>query len=192
VRWWAAIPVLALVGCGAGAEKAEDVSPVTAPAPPGGDAMPNVPDREVHIQDAERELERAERTLDVGIAARRAGPPGVSPPTPPTPPEPGPTSPKPGTKPPSENTTPQAGSSCETACIALASMKRSAKYLCELSGTGDARCSSAEDRVKRAERRVREVCGSCNEPAAFGRPACRWVTIAGIDGPPLSTAPRDP
>lgn len=185
--------MLALVGCGgAQAEKAEDVRPHVSEPPPT-DAMPDVPNREVHIQDAELELERAERALDQGVAARRTTP--LAPPQPQLPP-PQPIPPtQPGTKPPTPSPSPpspQAQSSCETACIALDSMKRSAKYLCELSGSRDARCASAEDRVRRAERRVREVCGVCGgEPAASLSPV-RGESVAWIDANPLSAALHDP
>lgn len=48
---------------------------------------------------------------------------------------------------------------CATACRALASMQRAASHLCGLTGESDDRCSTARDRVHRAEARVTATCG---------------------------------
>jgi hypothetical protein len=58
---------------------------------------------------------------------------------------------------------------CLVACRALASMRRSAARLCELSGaTRDPRCDDARARVARAEERVRARCPACHEGAGGG------------------------
>ena len=50
---------------------------------------------------------------------------------------------------------------CETACKALASMKRASEHLCSLAGDGDERCSAGRDRLAKAGERVRGSCPSC-------------------------------
>jgi hypothetical protein len=50
---------------------------------------------------------------------------------------------------------------CMTACRALASMRRAANHLCDLTGSNDPRCASAQDRVTNAGGRVQQHC-TCN------------------------------
>lgn len=50
---------------------------------------------------------------------------------------------------------------CLTACSALSSMGRAAKHLCDLTGDGDERCSSARARVSGATERVISSCPAC-------------------------------
>lgn len=50
---------------------------------------------------------------------------------------------------------------CDKACRALASMKRSAERICELAGSTDARCTSAQSRVARAKERVERSGCAC-------------------------------
>jgi hypothetical protein len=50
---------------------------------------------------------------------------------------------------------------CVSACRALGSMTRAATHLCSLAGDGDARCASAQDRVKSATTRVQQACPAC-------------------------------
>lgn len=50
---------------------------------------------------------------------------------------------------------------CSVACKALASMKRAADRICELTGGDGDRCKSARTMVEEAQRRVAERCGEC-------------------------------
>ncbi len=50
---------------------------------------------------------------------------------------------------------------CETACQALASMRRATDRLCDLTSDEPSRCSDARGRLDRATQRVREVCSDC-------------------------------
>lgn len=56
----------------------------------------------------------------------------------------------------------QARDRCEVACKALASMKRSADRVCEMTGEGDTRCEHLRERVERARSRVYESCPACS------------------------------
>ena len=51
---------------------------------------------------------------------------------------------------------------CWSACRALASMERAAAHLCSLAGSGDARCASAQTRLRQASDRVHAGCPSCS------------------------------
>lgn len=53
---------------------------------------------------------------------------------------------------------------CTIACQALASMRRSADRLCDLSSHGGPRCDEARARVTRAAGRVKERCPACHPP----------------------------
>lgn len=73
---------------------------------------------------------------------------------------------------------------CDTACAALASLRRSAEAICELD-PGD-RCEASRDKVADAEERVRERCPDCDEaqtrrgkPAAVPGPPSK--PLAGVD-----------
>ena len=52
-------------------------------------------------------------------------------------------------------------SPCETACRAVASMRRSAEAICRLSGAAHARCQHAEQRVSEAAERVERARCTC-------------------------------
>lgn len=161
---------LLLVGCGAAppAEKSEAAPEAEAPR---AEAPGN--DKDVRIENAIGDIDRAERELQRGVAIgpHPAPSPGTSPVPPTSPSPPGPKSPGPPIEP--------GATGCETACRALESMRRSAHMLCDLTGDVDARCATASERVKRAETRVREVCGGCDAPAAK------------LDEAPMSVALRD-
>jgi hypothetical protein len=153
LRHGALIGVVACVGCAA---RASEAPPAAAPSTPGADpAAPYGQPPEPHIRDAEVELLRAERALDEAMpraeATARALPP--------------PPDKKKAEEPESERAPKRGGEAprdpCGTACIALASMARSAEHLCRLAGPADARCSGARSRVQAAEERVRATCGAC-------------------------------
>jgi hypothetical protein len=97
--------------------------------------------------DPEAELARAEQSLERALLAPKEAPsnqehPVIDP------------TPRP---PPSDMT---AGPDCETACEALGSIRRAAARICEISGPGE-RCTSARERLDRAEKRVQEACPEC-------------------------------
>lgn len=52
---------------------------------------------------------------------------------------------------------------CQIACLALASMKRSAEHVCTMAGDADPACGSARSRVERAQERVLASCPACAE-----------------------------
>jgi hypothetical protein len=56
---------------------------------------------------------------------------------------------------------PPAGPPCETACKALASMKRSQTRICDLAGAGHERCSWAKQKVADATARVERAGCAC-------------------------------
>ncbi|MFO0553277.1 MAG: hypothetical protein U0271_33140 [Polyangiaceae bacterium] len=63
--------------------------------------------------------------------------------------------------PPSQPEQPRSdGDVCETACDALASMKRATEHVCSLAGPGE-HCDTARARTNRAEQRVRARCPDC-------------------------------
>jgi hypothetical protein len=160
----AALVAIAVAACG----PVRDASPPESPPPPGpppplaAGAASEAPregaaSMEPHIRDALAELERAERTLD-GLVAPQPERAGDSRPT--TPPRAGAKKDTPQAPAPPSKSAPASGP-CGTACDALASMRRSATYLCRLTGDGDPRCAQALERVRVASERVRATCGSC-------------------------------
>jgi hypothetical protein len=54
-----------------------------------------------------------------------------------------------------------AGSTCDLACRAFASMERSTEHICSLAGLHDSRCARARDRVRNARDRVTKAGCSC-------------------------------
>jgi hypothetical protein len=56
------------------------------------------------------------------------------------------------------------GSTCDTACRALSSMRRSSARICELSGATDARCEKAQALVKDSAARVEASGCACRPP----------------------------
>lgn len=142
----AALPSLGAAGCGGSAER------------PGGPLDVST------LEGAEAELTRAEDSLaralgDAGGAAGGAqggvheAPKTPTPedlPPPSRPPDSSPTATQAGSQPPA--------STCETACDALASMRRAAERVCVLD---PARCGPARARVERAEQRVKAHCSEC-------------------------------
>jgi len=120
--------------------------------PPDDGLSPS--DRELHVADAFAELTNAERVLDETLAPTQTKvPPGPRAPTHPN------DSAASGATPPSTSSATNPG--CETACLALQSMRRSARFLCRLTGPGDERCSNANARVAVAERRVAAASCAC-------------------------------
>ncbi len=56
-------------------------------------------------------------------------------------------------------------SPCQTACKALASMRRSAERICEIVGEPDARCTRARERVDESSTRVEKAGCVCDADA---------------------------
>ncbi len=81
----------------------------------------------------------------------------------PLPAQPSPPDPRPASESPQPETRLAAESPCTKACRALASMRRAADRLCELTGEGDERCQDVRDRVKVARKRVQSRCPACGE-----------------------------
>ncbi|MDI1478694.1 hypothetical protein [Polyangium sp. y55x31] len=52
-------------------------------------------------------------------------------------------------------------SPCHGACRAYASMKRAATRLCDLAGKEDDRCAAAQERIDRANERLKAACPRC-------------------------------
>ena len=117
--------------------------------PPSAEEQLTPAERLLHIEDALSELTEAEHAVDREL---RRVPPGGRRTELQPPPVFTPGSPK--TRP---------AQPCEVLCVALASMGRSANYLCKLAGASDSRCVSARDRFRRASDRVTTTCGACAE-----------------------------
>lgn len=151
-----------LTGCGAAPSPPRE-APVELPGPPVDPSLPPLGEREPHIADALAELELAERALSVSLGPPEA--PSATPKAPPTPPL-GPR----GRETPLEATKKSGAQEeepaigCEVACRALASMRRSARYVCELAGPADPRCTNAEARVGGASDRVASAKCVCAPP----------------------------
>jgi hypothetical protein len=103
--------------------------------------------RERHVEDALREVDIAEKSIERTLEAKRQGkPPPDQPP------------PAPGQ---------QAGrGACDTACNALGSMERSATYVCRLTGEGDPRCRTAQERARAARTKIEKAACNCAQPVA--------------------------
>ncbi len=54
---------------------------------------------------------------------------------------------------------------CDNACRAFASMQRAAARLCELANDSDPRCTSANERLINARKRVQTACPACEAAA---------------------------
>jgi hypothetical protein len=187
-----AVVVLAWALAGCGSASTPQVAPSPAPPPADVTAAPPVittdlppAERQQHIEDALGELTESERALDREIARRAANRQSSPPPTPKKPIPDKPT----GQRPTAPSTPEQAepkDRSCEIACVALASMRRSAAYVCKLAGDGDARCVDARTRVRRSEDKLLGTCGGCGaEPLTLVAPEIEWEMMS------LSTpAPR--
>jgi hypothetical protein len=63
--------------------------------------------------------------------------------------------------PPAQPAAEASGSPCATACRALASMRRSADRICEITGPGAERCGWAREKVRDAEARVARAACAC-------------------------------
>lgn len=148
-------------GCGAAPSEPQPLTPPVVIDQPEAlrDVLPPAL-REQHVADAFAELGMAERALDDALSPVSIAPPTSS--ARPTPRDAG--GPKDTGPPRAHPGEPSSG--CETACLALASMQRSARYVCRLAGSGDERCHEASDRVRRAESRVSGA--SCACPADAG------------------------
>ncbi|NUP12020.1 MAG: hypothetical protein HOW73_38730 [Polyangiaceae bacterium] len=127
-------------GCGGAAkESAEPTTSVTS------------------LSGAEDDLSRAEASLDAMLGGTPlAGAQGGTTAEPAAPEEPR------GAKPPPPPGSMglATGSTCESACDALASMRRAAERICALE---ESRCAAARERVTRAAERVRTRCTECEE-----------------------------
>lgn len=150
--------LVALLGGGCAVKSAEPMSPAaeaTMAAPPadaavGSEAAPQqapAPVTSAAEGDPVAELAEAEGALDRALGGAT-----------PAPAEPDPKK--------AEVARPRSeaggGDACEVACRALASMRRSADRLCELSSGDAGRCDDARARVTRAEGRVRDRCPACH------------------------------
>jgi hypothetical protein len=154
---------------------AAEAAPAPATEPPEGDATDpggaettlSPEDRARHVEDALREIEIAERSLETSLVTPRPRKP-KGPQVVPQPVPPGPKAP---------NGEP-VSADCETACVALRSMQRSAAYVCKLTGPGDHRCERAERRVRAAREKIVRAACSCPEPLAARerRPWARTFT----------------
>ncbi len=144
-------------GCGAAPPPASTVvepSPIAAlPEVTPRDALP-LAMREQHVADALAELGTAELALDEALA-----PAAIAPPTAPRPPPREDRATK--DRPAAQALPGEPRSGCETACMALASMTRSARFVCRLAGSADERCTEASARVRRAEARVSQASCAC-------------------------------
>ncbi|NUP11737.1 MAG: hypothetical protein HOW73_37295 [Polyangiaceae bacterium] len=136
--------VLLLGACEAPQPKApEPVAPAVFTVKEGESLPPE--QAAPHVADAEAEILLAEQTILVALSPAKDHPPKPS-----TPAQPGAgTGPAPPVVSQNEQSSP-----CAIACSALSSMKRSAAYLCKLTGAADQRCSNANGRVAAAEARV--------------------------------------
>jgi len=143
MRAWALLGFLgALSACGGAAPGAK------GPSSTSGD-----------LDGLAKELEDAERTLGAELGPKRPEPQPAA-----TPgedkeskPEAKPAEPQAG-----ETPSPRQAAPCETACKALASMKRSQERICELAGDSHPRCEWAKQRVADASERVEQAGCSCS------------------------------
>ncbi len=120
-------------------------APAEPALPPAGPALPPG-ERARHIADAEAELSYAERALDESLRNPR---PRSEPKK------------KPAVK--AEESAPEpVTDTCSIACTALASMRRSADFLCRLAGPEDGRCAQARARVESARARVERAECRCS------------------------------
>lgn len=117
------------------------------PSPSGVSSLPPQ-ERERHVADAEAELSYAERALDESLRNPR---PRLEPKK------------KPVSKAEEQSPADPASDTCSVACTALASMRRSAEFLCRLTGPDDGRCAQARARVERARARIERA--ECRCPA---------------------------
>ena len=146
-----------LVVAGAGCAMSQ---PKSAPAPvEEPETASTTPEAEtVSLEDAAKTFDDAERELAGLIQAEQA------PREEPEARAPGDASPSPlkqGEAAPSPTAT-RPENRCGVACRALASMRRSAARLCELSGEADSRCQDVQSRTERARERVARTCPRCS------------------------------
>jgi hypothetical protein len=117
-----------------------------SPAPPADYAAPTTQQKGAGLgeeaEDPAQALANAEKQLEVALG----GEAGVS--------DPGPR-PQPA---------PLGTDRCDVVCRALASIRRSADRLCELSTDDPGRCKDARARVTKAEDRARGACPTCAAP----------------------------
>ncbi|MBK7582726.1 MAG: hypothetical protein IPI67_21335 [Myxococcales bacterium] len=141
----------------------------------GGAAAPKAPGSTGQsVEQLADELEQAELALGRelgGLPAAQAGPADAAAGKPPTPdaeekkPEdpaaPAPLPAQPAPTPTTEAAPSAPRSPCETACKALASMRRSQERICEIAGDEHERCGWAKKRVSDASERVEHAGCSC-------------------------------
>ncbi|MDI1432019.1 MULTISPECIES: hypothetical protein [Polyangium] len=141
------------------AESAESAAP---PPPPAATASAKVASDDLRTpDDAATELDRWEISfLNVMVVADEAksSAEGAAPPAAPT---------DAARKAPTKPVAPEATSAgseespCHGACRAYASMKRAATRLCDLAGKEDDRCAAAQQRIDRANERLKAACPRC-------------------------------
>ncbi|HVK70612.1 MAG TPA: hypothetical protein VM694_39430 [Polyangium sp.] len=142
---------------------AEDAPPASPPPPPAATASGKVASDDLRTpDDAETELARWEISfLNVMVVADEAksSAAGAAPPAPPK---------DAARKAPTKPVTPESMSAtggeespCHGACRAYASMKRAATRLCDLAGKEDDRCAAAQQRIDRANERLKAACPRC-------------------------------
>ncbi|MDI1449512.1 hypothetical protein [Polyangium sp. 6x1] len=170
-----ALVPLALAACaaappsaGAPSTAGEAAAPAEpSPPPPAATAMTEEKVTSDDLRtpdDAEMELARWESSflnvMGVEASAKASGADA----TPPSPTQqrkaPGAAPTKPVT-PESMSTTGTEDSPCHGACRAYASMKRAATRLCDLAGKEDDRCAAAQQRIDRANERLKAACPRC-------------------------------
>jgi len=128
------------------AESAPSAGQAAPPQQPGNQQQPGKKGEGLDLEAADpaRALVEAERLIEDVVSRRKTAPHSES----------GPPTKEGGV----------ADGPCTVCCRALASMRRSADRVCELAPSASPdtlRCDDANDRVIRAERRVRERCPSC-------------------------------
>jgi len=171
IRWLfvAAIACVIVAGCGGAAVE-------TTPTAPGTQhrALTDLDALEHDLSVSEQRLfasleqQRAQRAEPPGASTAPAAPSGGAAPAPAQPESPPATEREaPADKQSEFSATesaaePRAGTPCDIACRAFASMRRSAGRICELAGQSDERCARAKQRVEQAQSQI-------------GRAACRCL-----------------
>ncbi len=180
---WVAILAAAVAGCSSSAAGVKTDTSIADPIV-GAEDFRTLGEVETDLKQAERALhaelvggtaeQRPPRAFPAPPAATlmphgTALPPAPAPPPPPIVTAP-PVAKQPWATPPQSDRTPNEGyrnsrralNRCVFACRALASMARSATRLCLLTGVGDRRCQSAQNRVRAARVLVRSSCPACS------------------------------
>lgn len=144
-----------LVACGGQAPPAAEAPVDASTSAEAADGEPE-PDP---LSSGTQAFDEAERELEALFLSKDTDNDGV----PATEPIPGPARPKTQEQDDGDTTTAlQARDRCDVACKALASMKRSADGVCDMTGEGDTRCERLRDRVERARSTVYDRCPACS------------------------------